>query len=84
VKDMTQTNTERFRVQAYTQRNDGTTEFCVCDFAREAENGLSPIIRDDRACIRTWTDRNEAERVAAEMNQIERRDAVKHGNDRAT
>lgn len=40
----------RFRVEFYTERHDGTIEWCVCDFGREAETGLSPKVLFDGRC----------------------------------
>ena len=65
------TPTERYRVQFYTECADGTHVFCICDFAREAETGKSPIVEDNNTRYLLWIDREEAVRVAAAMNQAE-------------
>lgn len=60
---------ERYRVQFYTERPDGTYEYCVCDFGDEAKTGKSPIVEDAFGeWRRTTIDHSEAERVAKALN----------------
>jgi hypothetical protein len=57
---------ERFRVQSYCNY-DSRGEWCVCDFAREGETGLSPIVVD-KQFQRTFPDRADAEAIARWLN----------------
>jgi hypothetical protein len=73
------TTEDRFRVQSYTDLS-GVGEWCVCDFAREAETGMSPIVtlfEGDKAPTRwIFRDKMEAERVAAMLNRGELRAVI--------
>ncbi|HWY88094.1 MAG TPA: hypothetical protein VNX28_15290 [Gemmataceae bacterium] len=62
---------KRFRVQFYTERYDGTREWCVCDFGREAETGLSPKVMLDGNWQYSTADEREAEVFAAALNSGE-------------
>lgn len=65
---------ERYRVQFYTERHDGTYEYCVCDFGDEAGKTRqgptwSPKVQDAFGLGRESTsDRAEAERLAKALN----------------
>lgn len=68
---------ERYRVEFYTERTDGTKEWCVCDYGNEgrtrvypsAEN-RSPLVEDKNG-NRTWTDQQAAQRFANAMNRLD-------------
>ena len=62
---------DRYQVQFYTERNDGTKIFCICDFGREAETGKSPIVEDRLGRYRSFTSRENAQRVTDKMNKNE-------------
>ena len=60
----------RYRVQFYTERHDGTVEWCVCDFGGVALNGLSPKVSIDGSSVFfTTDDRQKAKRLANALNR---------------
>lgn len=61
----------RYRVAFYTERPDGTKEYCVCDHSEEHKTGKSPIVQFDASVgwKTTFSEHSEAEKFAALLNQ---------------
>jgi hypothetical protein len=62
---------ERFKVQFYTERDDGTKVYCICDFSQEASTALSPIVQNIKCGNLLFENELAARMFARSLNEGE-------------